>query len=83
MFERGSISSGERAKLADDEHLLQRSEYWLDGGGFKQPCRLPVAEPDFANAWAGTELACDRHQHDIRFAAIIGEIAHDDGGAPF
>ncbi len=67
--------------LADDEVLLQRDEDRLDGGGLEQPGRLPVAKPNFAECRAGAELAGDRHQHDIRLGAVLGERA-DDNGAP-
>ncbi len=75
IFESGLVGGGEGAELADDEGLFQRGEDRLDGGGFEQPGRLPVPQPDFAECWAGAELAGDRHQHDIRLGAVVGERA--------
>ncbi len=62
IFESGLIGCGEGAELADDEVLLQRGENRLDGGGFQQPGRLPVPQPDLAQCRAGAELAGDGHQ---------------------
>ena len=57
IFESGLVGGGEGAELADDEGLLQRGEDRLDDGGFEQPGRLPIAEPDLAQRRAGAELA--------------------------
>ena len=80
MFEGSLIGGGEGAELADDEGLFECCENRLNGGGFEQPGRLPVLEPNFAEGWAGAELADDRHQHDIRFDAVVGQRTYDNGG---
>ena len=42
------VGGAERAKLTDDEGLLEGSEHGLDGGRLEQTRSLPILEPDLA-----------------------------------
>jgi hypothetical protein len=54
-----AVGWSERAELPDDEGLFQGGEDGLDGGGFEQPCGLPILKPDLAQDGVGAKLGGD------------------------
>src|SRR5208283_4164809 len=65
----------ENAETPDDEALFKSCKHRLDCRRLEQVCPLPFAYRHLAHAGAGTNLTCDRPDHNVRPGDVVSPAA--------